>query len=392
MGADSELSERSSEPAVDGNLKSGEGGVSVSMDGSGEAGGRGLAEQAASAGASLTTVNLTARSSSAAGGVGDSGSAALTGTAPPILVRDSHSHTSTAAAVAFPFNELSSPRLLTVARQTAPRPPGDKQADEPKRKTRPGTKRRTAPSTAPSDLSSCSAPSATSHSSTSSSPRTTPTRVGERDSFEAATGGPSAGAGSYKGTVVRLATLHTNNWASLLRFRHKVIRTKEIRTGQQYASEGVVVTDTISAQMAECEEHKDYEGCEESDEPELDMDSSNNAKLASGRTVHSISSPRQRPLSPQTREQIRRLVDSGLGASQVARRCGVHEGTVRAIWRAPLKTQRQGWHRFSDEDCWRAKQMLARGKTLIEIGLVLGFDRSTVRKHLSSSLVYETES
>ena len=207
MGADSELSERSSEPAVDGNLKSGEGGVPVSMDGSGEAGGRGLAEQAASAGASLTTVNLTARSSSAAGGVGDSGSAALTGTAPPILVRDSHSHTSTAAAVAFPFNELSSPRLLTVARQTAPRPPGDKQADEPKRKTRPGTKRRTAPSTAPSDLSSCSAPSASSHSSTSSSPRTTPTRVGERDSFEAATGGPSAGAGSYKGTVVPPAGL-----------------------------------------------------------------------------------------------------------------------------------------------------------------------------------------
>lgn len=170
-------------------------------------GASGISEQAKDNDETLTTVGLTARPSSAAGGVGNSGSAALTGTAPPILVRDSHSHTSTAAAVAFPFNELSSPRLLTVARQTAPRPPGDKQADEPKRKTRPGTKRRSAPSTAPSDLSSCSAPSASSHSSTSSSSRTTPTRVGERDSFEAATGGPSAGAGSYKGTVVPPAGL-----------------------------------------------------------------------------------------------------------------------------------------------------------------------------------------
>ena len=207
MGADSELSERSSEPAVDGNLKSGEGGVSVSMDGSGEAGGRGLAEQAASAGASLTTVNLTARSSSAAGGVGDSGSAAPTGTAPPILVRDSHSHTSAAVVLAFPFNELSGLRLLTVARQAAQGRSGDEQADEPKTHTKPGTKRRTASSAGTSDLSSCSAPSASATSAFSSSPRTTPTRVGERDSFEETTEGSFCGAGSYKSTVVPPAGL-----------------------------------------------------------------------------------------------------------------------------------------------------------------------------------------
>ena len=346
MGADSELSERSSEPAVDGNLKSGEGGVPVSMDGSGEAGGRGLAEQAASAGASLTTVNLTARSSSAAGGVGDSGSAALTGTAPPILVRDSHSHTSTAAAVAFPFNELSSPRLLTVARQTAPRPPGDKQADEPKRKTRPGTKRRTAPSTAPSDLSSCSAPSASSHSSTSSSPRTTPTRVGERDSFEAATGGPSAGAGSYKGTVVRFSKLDTNNWKPLLAFRKRLIA-------------GEVAPESSTASAAPTAEA---------------------SETTMARGVRNMAC---RPISAAKKQQILDLACTAMSVSQIAAEVGVAETTVRATCRQATQPPRRR-RRFTSDDLQRAQQLHAQGRTYIEIGLELGFGRDTVKKHLAA--------
>ena len=166
-------------------------------------GASGISEQAKDNDETLTTVGLTARPSSAAGGVGDSSSAAPTGSTPPILVRDSHSHTSAAVVLAFPFNELSGLRLLTVARQAAQGWSGDEQADEPKRRTKPGTKRRTASSAGTSDLSSCSAPSASATSAFSSSPRTTPTRVGERDSFEESTEGSFCGAGSYKSTVVR---------------------------------------------------------------------------------------------------------------------------------------------------------------------------------------------
>ncbi|RAX23905.1 hypothetical protein DRB07_02605 [Actinomyces sp. Z3] len=75
---------------------------------------------------------------------------------------------------------------------------------------------------------------------------------------------------------------------------------------------------------------------------------------------------------------------SGLSAPEVARRYGVHEGTVRAIWRKPNKRERtRGLHRFTEEDRQRALELRAQGKTFIEISLELGFERSTVRKHLA---------
>jgi len=55
---------------------------------------------------------------------------------------------------------------------------------------------------------------------------------------------------------------------------------------------------------------------------------------------------------------------------------------VRAIWREQHRPRRQGWRRFSDEDRQRAEQMVSQGMTLIEVGLALGFDRGTVRKHI----------
>lgn len=65
---------------------------------------------------------------------------------------------------------------------------------------------------------------------------------------------------------------------------------------------------------------------------------------------------------------------------------------MRAIWREQYRALRQGWHRFSDEDRQRDEQMLAEDMTLIEVGLALGFDRGTVRKHLTNSPVHDTDS
>lgn len=56
---------------------------------------------------------------------------------------------------------------------------------------------------------------------------------------------------------------------------------------------------------------------------------------------------------------------------------------MRAIWRERPKPKRQGLHRFSDENRQRAEQMFSQGMTLIEVGLELGFDRGTIRKHLN---------
>ncbi|WP_229657924.1 helix-turn-helix domain-containing protein [Actinomyces gaoshouyii] len=67
----------------------------------------------------------------------------------------------------------------------------------------------------------------------------------------------------------------------------------------------------------------------------------------------------------------------------------MHENTVRAIWRQrPRPTPaRRGAHRFTQEHRQRAEVLVAQGVSLIDIGLELGFDRGTVRRHLAAENV-----
>lgn len=173
--------------------------------------------------------------------------------------------------------------------------------------------------------------------------------------------------GSYTSLVVRLGDIDTNKWAPLLRLRDSLVAAEETDSSDHAHSDNRPGAAPLERPRAGArEEH----------------DAASTTARAPGDTVHRITNPRNRPLSSQSREQIRRLADSGLSAPEVAMRHGVHEGTVRAIWREQHRPRRQGWRRFSDEDRQRAEQMVSQGMTLIEVGLALGFDRGTVRKHI----------
>lgn len=176
---------------------------------------------------------------------------------------------------------------------------------------------------------------------------------------------------------MHLGELDTNKWEPLLRLRDSLIGGEEADPSDvAHSCDRLEVAPIRQSRAGVLQEY----------------DTVSTPARAAGDTAHRITNPHNRPLPPQSREQIRRLAGSGLGAGEVARRCGVHEGTVRAIWREQYRAPRQGWHRFSDKDRQRAEQMLSEGMTLIEIGLELGFDRSTVRKHLTNSSVHDTDS
>ncbi len=155
--------------------------------------------------------------------------------------------------------------------------------------------------------------------------------------------------------MVRLGMLNTNNWAPLLRYLR--------RLGEP----------TGEGERDRLVEPPSSPGSSEAD-----------ASISSSRTVRRVTHAKHRPVSAQTRDAIFQQAGSGLSAPEVARRYGVHEGTVRAIWRKPNKRERtRGLHRFTEEDRQRALELRAQGKTFIEISLELGFERSTVRKHLA---------
>ncbi|WP_232009817.1 helix-turn-helix domain-containing protein [Actinomyces howellii] len=170
---------------------------------------------------------------------------------------------------------------------------------------------------------------------------------------------------------MRLGELDTNKWAPLLRLRDSLIGDEDADpSGSTHSNDRL---DAVPIEQPRAGVHEELE-------------SASSPARAPDETVHRITNPRNRPLPPQSREQIRRLADSGLSAREVATRHGVHEGTVRAIWRKRHSPPQQGRHRFSNEDRQRAEEMFSQGVTLIEIGLVLGFDRGTVRKHLNEPL------
>ena len=173
--------------------------------------------------------------------------------------------------------------------------------------------------------------------------------------------------------LVRLGTLNTNNWASLLRFRQQF---READLDVTTNSEG-----TSTASSGESTNGTGSDTVTDGSEPATGNPGAAH-EISSRTVVHQIIHVKNRPLPPETRAAIRQQANSGLGARKVAHRYGVHENTVRAIWREHPRPKQRGPHRFTEEDCQRAEALLAQGRTLIEIGLELGFDRSTVRKHL----------
>lgn len=258
-----------------------------------------------------------------------------TPSAGPVLTQDPEQRSTAATILSFPFDQLASPALHCIAHQHSQK--------------------------------------------TASSQRKTPTHEGERTSSTEASDTPEASAstatrhaGSYSSTVVRLGTLNTNNWAPLLRFRDQLILAERMAPGD------LTHDDTLKALATTEPPILASHGAHEQG-----SESTGGTAREPGDTVHHIRKPHHRPLSSQSREQIRRLADSGLSAREAAARHGVHEGTVRAIWREQHRSPRRSHHRFSEEDRQRAEQMLSQGMTLIEVGLELGFDRSTVRRHLN---------
>ena len=174
------------------------------------------------------------------------------------------------------------------------------------------------------------------------------------------------GACSYKSVVVRLGTLNTNNWASLLQFR------EQLREAELAAK--------MSNRNGSRDSSSDAKGDVVADGSELATGNPGAAHETPTRAVNRrIIDAKHRPLPPETRAAIREQANSGLGAREVARRYSVHENTVRAIWRERSRPRQRGPHRFTEEDRQRAEALLAQGRTLIEIGLELGFDRGTVR-------------
>lgn len=130
--------------------------------------------------------------------------------------------------------------------------------------------------------------------------------------------------GSYTNLVVRLGTLNTNNWASLLRFRQQF---READLDVTTNSEG-----TSTASSGESTNGTGSDTVTDGSEPATGNPGA--AHEISSRTVaHQIIHVKNRPLPPETRAAIRQQANSGLGARKVAHRYGVHENTVRAIWR-----------------------------------------------------------
>lgn len=160
---------------------------------------------------------------------------------------------------------------------------------------------------------------------------------------------------------MRLSTLDTKNWKSLLQFRERLLQ----RGWPRPSSEERDLEDTVK-------------------QGNSTSDSDTTPPPEQSTVVRRIIHIKNRPISREKRAAIRREANGSLGARAVAERHGVHENTVRAIWRERPRPKQRGPHRFTEEDCQRAKALLTQGRTLIEIGLELGFDRSTVRKHLGA--------
>lgn len=169
-------------------------------------------------------------------------------------------------------------------------------------------------------------------------------------------------AGSYSSTVVRLSTLDTKNWKSLLQFRERLLQRGWPRPSS---------------------EERDLEATAAMQEASIGY-SNTTPPPEQSRIVRRIIHIKNRPISREKRAAIRREANGTFGARAVAERHGVHESTVRAIWRQRPRPARRGPHRFTQEDRQRAEVLVAQGVSLIDIGLELGFDRSTVRKHLSA--------
>jgi len=162
--------------------------------------------------------------------------------------------------------------------------------------------------------------------------------------------------------LVRLGTLDTNNWGGLLRRLRAYL---DARLGREEA--------TALASGA-------------ASEPSASTDDTGEAtdRQPSARQARRIDHPELRPLSPDAREAIQALAESGQTALEVADRFGVHPGTVRQLWRQRPKPPRRGPHRFTAEHRAQALDLRAQGASLIDIGLELGFDRGTVRRHLAA--------
>jgi len=164
--------------------------------------------------------------------------------------------------------------------------------------------------------------------------------------------------------LVRLGALDTNNWGGLLRRLRKHL-------GDQADGEAATTpaSGAASGSVAGDDEviNDDGAGCQ-----------------LPAREVGRIRHPELRPLSPATREAIQALAGSGQAASEVAARFGVHPGTVRRLWRQRPTPPRRGPHRFTAEHRAQALELLAQGVSLIDIGVELGFDRGTVRKHVAA--------
>lgn len=168
-------------------------------------------------------------------------------------------------------------------------------------------------------------------------------------------------AGSYSSTVVRLSTLDTKNWKSLLRFRERLLQ-------QEWPVPG--------------SEERDLKDTVKQGDSTGDSDSNTTPPPEQSTVVRRIIHIENRPISREKRAAIRREANGSLGARAVAERHGVHENTVRAIWRERPRPARRGPHRFTQEDRQRAEVLVAQGVSLIDIGLELGFDRGTVRQYL----------
>ena len=146
------------------------------------------------------------------------------------------------------------------------------------------------------------------------------------------------GAGSYKSVVVRLSTFDTKNWRSLLQFRERLLQRGWPRLG----SEEWDLEATAAMQEA---------GTGNSDTTPPPEQST---------VVRRIIHIENRPISREKRATIRREANGTLGVRAVAKRHGVHESTVRAIWRQRPRPARRGPHRFTQEHRQRAEVLVAR--------------------------------
>lgn len=146
--------------------------------------------------------------------------------------------------------------------------------------------------------------------------------------------------GCFYSEVVRLGTLDTKNWKSLLQFRERLLQRGWPRPGS---------------------EKRDFQATAVMQEAGTGNSNSNTTPPPEQSTVvRRITHIENRPISREKRAAIRREADGALGARAVAERHGVHESTVRAIWRQRPRPARRGPHRFTQEDRQRAEVLVAR--------------------------------